>query len=1145
MEVNYLIARDNKFVHLRNYSQYSLSKGALRIKELVNFCKDEKMPATTISDFNNLFGSLEFCIECEKNGIQPIIGSNILIKDEKYKNGYILLLCKNKVGYKNLIKLVSKSYLEKTTTDNPYLSLTDLKHQKSGLMCLCGGEFGVLTNNYKENKLLSDNLIGELNEIFNDNFFLEIQRYKNQKSYDYENYLINKSYLKKIPLVATNENFYLKKEFFKSHDALLSISQQKYLDSDDRIKSKQEYYLKSSDEMIDLFSDIPQVCKNTVLIAKRCSFYLQEKPPSLPKIHSNESDENTLLRRNSENGLKERLKLYDENQLDEVYHKRLNYELDVIMKMGYSSYFLIVSDFINWPKSNSIPVGPGRGSGAGSLVAWCLSITDLDPLKFGLIFERFLNPERISLPDFDIDFCMDKRDEVIKYVQKKYGDLNVAQIITFGSFQARAALRDVGRVLQLPLNQVDEFCKMIPFNPANPVTLKDFFKENKAIRKMVKNDSNIKNLFEISINLEGLLRHASTHAAGIVIAEKSLDESIPLYKDPKSDIPVTQFSMKYVEKFGLIKFDFLGLKTLTVIDETIKNLKNRGVNIKIDKIPLDDDLTYKMLRSGMTTGVFQMEGQGMKETIIKIKPDRFEDLIAIVSLYRPGPMDNIPIYINRKQNKESYDYIHDDLKEILDETYGIMVYQEQVMLIAQKLAGFSLAKADLLRRAMGKKIKSEMVAQREEFILGCVKNNISEDKSSNLFDEIAKFAGYGFNKSHAAAYAMIAYQTAFLKSNYPLEFFCALMNCDINNFDKLSIYCSELKKIGFKVINPDINYSETNFVVNYDENHDPVSIKFGLGAIKNVGEQSISELVRNRQINGKFKNLNDLLIRLSNNVLNKKILEALIFSNSMSSIEKNQKYLFNNIDKIILFNSNFHKNFNQNQASLFPQNNDLNNYLEQKNQSDWKLNEKLNREVEAFGFYLSEHPTRIYKNIYEKENILDLEYLNSSTTTTEKNKIFSFIAMLNNINERKSKTGKKFCFLNLGDDSGSIDSICFSEVLENLNFNLKSGEIYRFRISKQNMNDSERIVINDIKKLEKYENNKNSYKIKLYPDKLDFIKFKKLLDKNIKGENKIDFAFVLDNKEIEIHSNHKYNVDLEFIIKIKALQGILNFEEIN
>ncbi len=1137
-----MILKTNKFVHLRHYTQYSLSKGALRINELIEFCKKEKIPAAAITDFNNLFGCLEFCIECSKSGIQPIIGINILVKNEKFSDGYILLLCKNKKGYENLVKMVSKSYLENSLSSEPFISLDNLFKHKDGLICLSGGIFGISTKNFIDNKVLSDELIDIFVGEFKDNYFLEIQRINNESSSSLENYLLEKSLKLKIPLVATNENFFLNQNFFKTHDALLSISQQKYLESEDRLKSNKDFYLKSTNEMYDLFHDLPKVLENTLNLAKKCSFFLEEKPPTLPKIQSNNIDENYMLREIAQNGLLKRLKNVTSKEVNKKYTERLEFELNIIIEMGYASYFLIVSDFIKWAKNNQIPVGPGRGSGAGSLVAWALYITNLDPLKFGLIFERFLNPERISLPDFDIDFCMDKRDDVIRYVQRKYGELNVAQIITFGSFQARAALRDVGRILQLPLNQVDDICKMIPNNPANPISLNEFLNNDKSIKKLIKNDSNIKNLFEISCNLEGLLRHASTHAAGIVIAEESLDKTIPLYKDPKSEIPVTQFSMKFVEKIGLIKFDFLGLKTLTVIDETIKNLKNRSIEIDIDNIKLDDPATYSMLKKGFTTGVFQLEGQGMRETILKIKPDRFEDLIAIVSLYRPGPMDNIPTYINRKQHKEKYDYIHDDLKPILDETYGIMVYQEQVMLIAQKLAGFSLAKADLLRRAMGKKIKSEMTAQREAFILGSKKNGIIEEKASSLFDEISKFAGYGFNKSHAAAYAMIAYQTAYLKSNYPLEFFCALMNCDINNFDKLSSYCNEVKKLGFEIIKPDVNSSDVNFLVGY-ENNIPNCINFGLSAIKNIGESSINDLVIERKTNGNFKSLNDLLIRVSNNILNKKVLEALIFSNALNSIESNQKFLHKNVDKILNCNSNFHKNLNENQSVLFPESDNIVNQLINC-ESTWNLNQKLEKELEAFGFYLSDHPTSLHKKIYFKNNISSLEKLNSDTFDSDDTKSNSYIAIINNINERKSKNGKRFCFLTLSDESTSLDTICFSEILDNLDFTLKNGEVYIFKISKQFMKDSFGLVINGIKMLDKYDNN-SSYGISMASDKLNHKKFKILLQRHLNGKNKIHFTLISKNKKILIESNERYDVNLDFMNELRLINGVLAIEKIN
>ena len=1137
-----MISKKNRFIHLRNYTQYSLSKGALRINQLINFCEKENIPAAAITDFNNLFGSLEFCIECKKSGIQPIIGLNLSVSVNGFKDGNILLFCKNEIGYKNLANLVTKAYLDNSKLNTPVISLHQILNCKEGLICLGGGINGIITKNFEENPGLSDQLIEILKDNFLDNFFLEIQRYKKLSFQDLENYLITKSLNKEIPIVATNENFYLDKSYFDTHDALLSIAQQKYIESEDRFKSNDEFYLKSVDEMDKLFHDMPYALENSVILARKCSFYLEERSPSLPKIKSKDIDENALLKKESISGLQK--KIGKDQLIKDKYFDRLNFEIEVITKMGYSSYFLIVSDFIKWAKKNDIPVGPGRGSGAGSLVAWCLSITDLDPIKFGLIFERFLNPERISLPDFDIDFCMEKRDEVIKYVQKKYGELNVAQIITFGSFQARAAIRDVGRVMQLPLTQVDNICKLIPYNPANPVSLKELVKDDTQIKKMINTDKNLRILFEISSNLEGLFRHASTHAAGIVIAENPLDKQIPLYKDPKSEIPVTQFSMKYVEKIGLIKFDFLGLKTLTVIDETLKILKKkRSINIDIGNIDLKDSKTYKMLKKGLTTGVFQLEGQGMRDTIIKIQPDRFEDLIAIVSLYRPGPMDNIPTYINRKQKKESYSYIHDDLKEILDETYGIMVYQEQVMLIAQKLAGFSLAKADLLRRAMGKKIKSEMAAQREEFISGTKKNMIDSDKASELFDEIAKFAGYGFNKSHAAAYAMIAYQTAFLKSNYPLEFLCALMNCDINNFEKLSVYCNEVKKLGFEIIRPDINISETNFTVNYDSLNYPKSIKFGLAAIKNVGGASIEELVNERKKNGSFKNLTDLLKRVSNNILNRKILEALIFSNALKSVKDNQKTLCDSIDKIIMYNSNFHKNCHENQSNLFPEADDADEILV-KNNKDWNLNKKLEKEIDAFGFYLSEHPTKIYKKILRNHEILDLDFLNfnkrDNSAITKK-----FIVIINSINERITKMGKKFCFFNISDDSCNLDVICFSEVLQNLDFELKVGDMYFFKISQQLMKDTLRLVVTGIKKTNNIENNNFKYNVFFDSNKLDLIKFENLIKNSLNGRNKISFFLIYNNKKVKIRSLENFNVDLNFMDKINSIDGIIDVEQFN
>ncbi len=1133
-----------KFIHLRNYTQYSLSKGAIKINDLIDFCIENNVPAISITDFNNLFGCMEFSIECIKSGIKPIIGSNIYLRDENFAPGFLLLLCKNETGFQNLSKLISISSLKNSFNSDVFVTVNNLKKYNEGLICLPGGQFGILSENFRQNNVrVSEKLINLFQEIYQNNFFLEIQRLT-KKEVNFNNFLIFNSSKKKIPLVATNENFFLDKKFYNSHDTLLSISEQKYVDSEDRLKSNPEYYFKKESQMLEIFSDIPSACWNTELVAKKCNFYLDEKPTILPKVYSSKLEEDNFLKKQSEEGLFSRLN--KEKSLEKkisVYKQRLDYELQIITKMGYSGYFLIVSDFINWAKKNYIPVGPGRGSGAGSLVAWTLFITDLDPIKFGLLFERFLNPERVSLPDFDIDFCMEKRDEVISYVRKKYGELNVAQIITFGSFQARAAIRDVGRVMQLPLSLVDDICKMIPYNPAQPISLSETLDDEK-VKKLMKNDSNIKKLFKISIDLEGLYRHVSTHAAGIVISDNSLLNLLPLYKDPKSDIPVTQFSMKYVEKMGLIKFDFLGLKTLTVIDKACKYLKDIGKTIDINELPLDNSKTFDLLKKGDTTGVFQLEGQGMKETLKKVLPDRFEDIIAVVSLYRPGPMDNIPTYINRKQGKEVYDYLHPSLKEILKETYGIMVYQEQVMLIAQKLAGFSLAKADLLRRAMGKKIRSEMLAQKSTFIKGCMKNNISESKAENLFKEIEKFAGYGFNKSHAAAYAKIAYQTAFLKANFPLEFFCSLMNYDVGNFEKISNYCYEIKRLNFQLFTPDINKSDVFFKVVYNQNNKAIGISYGISAIKNIGENSVVELIEERKKNGKFNSLVDLLKRVNNKTINKKVLEGLIFSGSLNSIEKNQSFLLKNIDRIINYNSSFHKNVSKNQGNLFS------DFIDQKqfdssNYKDCKLEEKLKMEFDSFGFYLSDHPSKFYKTLNSHKNITNIRNINDIDHDSDTpNKSFSLICLISELNQRTSKTGKKYCFLNLSDETGSIDAICFSEVLESSLNHLKIGKVIFVKLIFQNFKESSRPIITSISPLDDSEN-KLKYLISLDKDKIDYQKLKLLLDENNNGNCELFFKITHSNHTIKIKSNNKFTVNMDLLVTLKKTEGVVDIKEIN
>ncbi|MBK93163.1 MAG: DNA polymerase III subunit alpha [Rickettsiales bacterium] len=1134
------------FVHLRNYTQYSLSRGALKVREIVEYCLKNNCPAIGISDFGNLFGSMEFSLSCVKSGIQPIISSNIRIEDENYSNCYLLLIASNYLGYKNLSRLVTKSFFKKKNNSFPSISISDLNNNNEGIICLSGGKDGVLRKTFEKfggEKTSKINSI--LQNIFRENFYLEIQRLDRTNSeLRFNDFILNLSNKNKIPLVATNENYFLRQDFYESHEALICISEQTFIDSEHREKISRNCFLKSPSQMIELFSDIPECCQNTLNLAKKCNILLEEKKTQLPRVVT-EEDEDSLLKTQALQALENKLK-YDplKDKHKKEYHDRLITELEIIQNMGYSGYFLIVADFIQWAKKNNIPVGPGRGSGAGSLVAWVLTITNLDPIKFGLLFERFLNPERVSMPDFDIDFCMEKRDEVIKYVQKKYGVDRVAQIITFGSFQARAALRDVGRVMQLPYDQVDKLCKLIPNNPAQQVSLKDFIKENDNIKGLINNDKKISKLFKISIDLEGLLRHASTHAAGVVISDKKLVDTLPLYIDPKSEFPVTQFSMKYVEKAGLVKFDFLGLKTLTVISKTLEILAEKSIYLDIENISLSDKKTFDLLRSGKTTGVFQFDGKGMKETLTLIQPSKFEDLIAIVSLYRPGPMDNIPLFAKRKNNVEKIEYIHHYLKEILDETYGIMVYQEQVMKIAQKVAGFSLSKADLLRRAMGKKIKSEMEKQKQSFLIGCQDNGIKADKALKLYHEIEKFAGYGFNKSHAAAYALVAYQTAFLKAHHPMQFFCASMQCDISNIEKISVYCNEVKNLGFKVYKPDINSSMENFVVNYDNHQKPKGINYALGAIKNIGEVSIKKLVTERNQNGEFISLVNLLKRLDNSILNKRQLESLIYSGSLESIENNGQFLELRLQQILNLNVSFHESKNILQNTLFD-NEDFDFQKNKANINNWDIFTKLKKEHDAIGFYLSSHPLEYCKEFIKNQKFSSLTSIKQEINNNTKH-FFSTVAVINEINKRKSRTGKIYAFFNISDNENEIDAICFEEVLSKINILPNVGDVCKFCFEVIRNQVQPKLVLTEIDIIDVNKNLKN-YHLNLFLDTVDlnFQNFNKLLLGNIGGDSTIQFTTYVDDKKVLLESENKFFINLDFLHILRNMKGIKKIEKLS
>lgn len=1018
-----------KFVHLHMHSAYSLAEGAMHPKEIVAMCQKLGMPAAAITDTNNMFGGLEFALAASKGGVQPIIGCQLSFGHEKHQ---LVFLVQNEQGYRNLCALVSRAYLEDKEQTEAQGHWEDLEQFNEGLICLSGGVKGpicqyLLHNQPKE----ADNFVKKLNKLFKERFYIEIQRHEGViEETRTEDALIDLAYKHNIPLVATNDCYFSDKEMHEAHDALLCIAEGRYVTEADRRKATPDHYFKSEDEMVELFSDLPEAVQNTVAIAQRCSYLLKPIDPILPPFDTeggrNEIEE---LKAQAKEGLEWRLKNFVENWEDkdvqQPYWDRLDFELSIIEQMGFPGYFLIVSDFIKWAKEQDIPVGPGRGSGAGSVVAWGLKITDLDPLRFNLLFERFLNPERVSMPDFDVDFCQDRRDEVIRYVQEKYGYDHVAQIITFGKLQARAVVRDVGRVLQMPYGQVDRIAKMIPNNPAAPVTLQEALDQDKDLRDEVSKEETSQKLIDIALKLEGLYRHASTHAAGVVIGDRPLHELIPLYRDPRSDMPVTQFNMKYVEQAGLVKFDFLGLKTLTVVKKAVEYIKaSKGDEIDILKIPLDDRKTYELLSDGMGVGVFQLESSGMRDVLKKLRPDRFEDIIALVSLYRPGPMDNIPRYINIKEEREDADYMHPILQPILEETFGIMIYQEQVMQAAQQLAGYSLGGADLLRRAMGKKIKEAMDAEREKFVKGAKEHhNVPKEKSEEIFEQIAKFAGYGFNKSHAAAYALIAYQTGWLKANYPVEFMAASMTLDKGNTDKLAIFKQDLDRMKLPLYGPDVNISGPDFQVEGE------GIRYALAALKGVGTSAMHVLVEERKKN-KFNNLYNFVERVSS--LNKKQLEMLSAAGALDSLNNNRAQNYAAAEMLLRHGQNIRAEKESGQNSLFGGDSGADIALSKPplpDMRDWDHLDRLANEFSAVGFFLSAHPLDGREKQLNKLHIVSFIDLEDKMMTQSAARVQMAGILLKKQEKISSKSGKKYAFLQLSDSTGVYEVMIFSEAL--------------------------------------------------------------------------------------------------------------------
>ena len=1065
------ILQDIGFVHLHVHSSYSLLEGALKIAQLAKLAAADKQPALALTDTNNLFGALEFSEKLAGSGIQPIAGVQLSVCFEEAdpiarvvpQPAGIVLLAQTDEGYRNLMRLVSHAYFGVPLGEEPRIAAPVLSRHCEGLIALTGGYTGPLDSALRNGgrQELAQARLDILKEAFGSQLYVEIQRHGLDEERLVESGLIALADRNGLPIVAANEPFFSAPEDYEAHDALLALAEGRLVSDDNRRRLSPEHHFKTRKQMKELFADLPDALQASVEIAMRCSTRVQTRKPILPNFGTGANaalDEGEELQRQAEEGLVKRLAAHGPapGLTEQDYHDRLAYEVGVIRNMKFPGYFLIVADFIKWAKDENIPVGPGRGSGAGSLVAYALTITDLDPIRFGLIFERFLNPDRISMPDFDIDFCQDRRDEVIRYVQGKYGRDQVAQIITFGTLQARGVLRDVGRVLQMPYGQVDKLCKLVPQNPTNPISLKRAIDDEPRLQAERDRDPVVKRAFDIAQKLEGLHRHASTHAAGIVIGERPLAELVPLYRDPKSNMPVTQFNMKWVEPAGLVKFDFLGLKTLTVLETAVKLLGKRGINIDLTAIPLDDEKTYGLLARAEAVGIFQLESQGMRRALLDMRPDRFEDIIALVALYRPGPMANIPTYCARKHRLEEPEYIHAKLEPILRETFGVIVYQEQVMQAAQILAGYSLGQADLLRRAMGKKIRKEMQEQRAHFVKGATERGIDRQHADAIFDLLERFAEYGFNKSHAAAYALVAYQTAFLKANYPVEFLAASMTLDMGNTDKLSEFRAEAERLGIKVMPPSVNRSGVAFEVEGNVIH------YSLAALKGVGAQAVEAIVAARG-DRPFTDLSDFASRINPRAVNKRVLESLAAAGAFDGLEANRARAFAAVDSILASAQRTHDAAEMGQSELFggPA---ARTPLILPTAEAWPPAERLQKEFDAIGFFLSGHPLDDYAPALQRMRVQSwAEFARSVKAGASAGRVAGSVVSRQ---ERRTRTGSKMGIIGLSDPSGHYEAVLFSEGLAQYRDQLEPGRAVLLSLSAELQGDDVRARIQSVEPLD-------------------------------------------------------------------------------
>ncbi|MBO6503694.1 MAG: DNA polymerase III subunit alpha [Kordiimonadaceae bacterium] len=1168
-----------EFVHLRLHTAYSLSEGAIHVKDLVKQCVGHKMPAVAVTDTNNMFGALEFSKYASDAGIQPIAGVTLdccyktAEKSPQLKNGKndtrpskLILLAQSRKGYGNLMRIVSQAHLTSDPQSGVQFDVKSLEGLTDDVICLTGGVSGPVGQ-----LLLADKreeaqaCLVLLRHFFVDRLYVELTRHGESEEAQVEEAMLDLAYEHDLPIVATNQPYFVGPDMYEPHDALLCMADSTYVAATDRRKLNAEYRFKTAEEMNALFADLPEAIENTVNIAQRCHFKVEEIAPLLPNFTSGlDVSEADMLRDESIKGLRARLDTKagmedliagEKEEWEKEYWERLDFELKIINQMGFPGYFLIVADFIQWAKDHDVPVGPGRGSGAGSVVAWALKITDLDPLKFSLLFERFLNPERVSMPDFDIDFCQDKREQVIKYVQDKYGYDRVAQIITFGKLQARAVVKACGRVLQQPHGVTDRLSKMIPNDPGNAMSLGEAIESEPRLRAEIDNDELTRSVMDRALKLEGFYAHSSTHAAGVVIGDRPLDELVPLYRDPKSDMPVTQFNMKWVEQAGLVKFDFLGLKTLTVLDRAVAYARERGLDIDINNLPLDDKPSYEMLALGDSAGVFQLESTGMRSVLKGLKPDKFEDIIAIVALYRPGPMDNIPTYVDRKHGRDVVEYPHPILEDILSETYGVIIYQEQVMQIAQVMSGYSLGEADILRRAMGKKIQEEMDKQRGRFCDGAVDRGIDAEKASYIFDLVTKFASYGFNKSHAAAYALVAYQTAYMKANYPVEFMAAIMTLDMGNTDKLAAFKQELQRAEIPLLLPNINKSHVAFVVEkatepYCEEDEPranFAVRYALGAIKGVGEKAMEAIIDERTKSGPFKDVFDFAERIDPKLVNKRQIERLASAGAFDGLLPDRAQAFAAAEIIQRMAQMQAQERESNQVSLFA--GDAAAAADRPALpivKGWTATEQLEHEKKAIGFYLSAHPLDTYATLLERERIIP-----AKEVMTDPGLIGQTVRMAGAIagyREGTSKRGNKFGRITLSDQTDAFEMMYFGDDIDHVRRLVDDGAplVVSVQIRKRDDDDSVGLSCRSLESLEAVASQSSKGLFVEVEDASAFASIKAVLDRKSGGRGKVTIKVPVheDARFAEFRLPGSYKISPELCQAIAAEIGVAVVEEV-